>query len=162
MGQVPILTVTTASGTPSTICQSKTIARYVAAKTGLLGSTPEEGADIDSVCEAVIDILNSNSNAKDDAAKASFLSTTIPTALANFDRLLGDGYAVGGKLSQADVYIYHLATWAFSPNLWGPGNVPASDLLKANGKVAKIVATVAALPGVAAWEAGRAARNEQF
>ena len=69
--------------------------------------------------------------------------------------------AYGGKLSQADVVLYHLATHALQSNMFGnPGNDAAIQAIKASPKVGAIVAHVASLPGVAAWEAGRVGRAE--
>ena len=166
MGQVPVL-VSTAGGKPTTVCQSKAIARYLASKTGLLGASAEEAADIDSVCEAIVDLQQASGNASDDAKREAFLREKLPTTLATLEKLLGSGFAVGGKLSQADVFLYHLATWFFEPTPWTteaakPTNASAKALVHASPKVAAIVAAVKALPGVAAHEAGRAARGEAF
>ncbi len=69
---------------------------------------------------------------------------------------------MGGKLSQADIFLYHLAKWAFAPNAWGPGNAAACALIAASPKVAKIVAAVAAIPAIAAWEEARTSKGEAF
>jgi hypothetical protein len=58
--------------------------------------------------------------------------------------------------------VYHFAHYAFVPTAFGTGNAAAAEKVKASPKVASIIATVAALPGVAAWEAGREARKEPF
>ena len=102
MGQVPVL-VATVDGKKTSVCQSKTIGRYIASKTGLLGSTPEEAADIDSVCETVVDLLNASGAAKTDEEKAAFVADKLTNTLATLEGLIGSGYAVSGKLSQADV-----------------------------------------------------------
>jgi glutathione S-transferase len=161
MGQVPVLVVRNGA-TESRLCQSKTIARYIAAKTGLAGANPEQGADIDSVCETVVDLAAANNSAKTEEEKAAFLKDKLPATLATLEKLLGEGYAVGGKVSQADVVLYHLAHYLWAPSLFGPGNPAAAALVKASPKIAAIVANVAKLPGVAAWEAGREARKEPF
>lgn len=93
----------TVDGKKTSVCQSKTIGRYIASKTGLLGSTPEEAADIDSVCETVVDLLNASGAAKTDEEKAAFVADKLTNTLATLEGLIGSGYAVGGKLSQADV-----------------------------------------------------------
>ena len=54
------------------------------------------------------------------------------------------------------------AHYLWAPSLFGPGNPAASALVKASPKIAAIIANVAALPGVVAWEAGREARKEPF
>ena len=162
MDQVPVLVVKKA-GKEYRLCQSKAVARYVAGATGLAGSSAEEAADIDSVCETVVDLSNASSQAKDEDAKKKFLEETLPKALAYFEKLLGAGFSVGGKLSQADIVLYNFATHYFSPSAFNNGGNPAAAaLVSASPKVASIVATVKALPGIASWEAGRAARAEPF
>ena len=91
----------------------------------------------------------------------------LPTTLATLEKLLGEGLAVGGKLSQADIFLYHFATCFFEPNLRTseaakPFNASAKALVHASPKVKAIADAVAKIPGVAAHEAGRAARGEAF
>lgn len=161
MGQVPVLEVTK-DGKTAKLAQSKAIARYVAGVTGLLGATPELSADIDSVCELVGDISKDSGDAKTEEDKAKFMAEGLPKKLATLEALLGEGFAVGGKLSQADVFLYHLATHALGPSAFGPGNPPAQEALKASPKVGAIIRAVAANNGVAAWEAARSSRGEAF
>jgi glutathione S-transferase len=161
MGQVPVL-VSRAGAKTTSIAQSKAVARYIAKKVGLLGASDEEAADIDSVCETIVDLANANAAAKTEEEKAAFLAGKLPDTLATLEKLLGAGFSVGGRTSQADIVLYHAAHYLFAPSLFGPGNPPAAALIKASPKIAAIVAGVAALPGVVAWEAGRAARDEPF
>ena len=63
MGQVPVL-VSRAGAKTTSIAQSKAVARYIAGKVGLLGASAEEAADIDSVCETIVDLANANAAAK--------------------------------------------------------------------------------------------------
>ena len=163
MGQVPVLEVSK-GGRVHKVCQSKAVARYVAGQLGLLGASAEEAADIDSLVEVVNgDIMPASNATKTPEERAKFVAEVLPKHLATLEKLLGDKFAYGGKLSQADVVLYHLATHTHQPNPFGnPGNPEALALIRASPKVAAIVANVAALPGVAAWEAGRAARGEIF
>ena len=158
VGQVPILEAGSVK-----VWQSKAIQRYVATKTGLMGSTPEEAAVVDAVCETIVEMRDAVTAAKDDAAKAALLETKLPELIAHLERAIGgDGYAANGKLSLADVLLYHFAHYANAANAFGPGLPAAGALVAAAPKAAKILAVVAANKGVAAWEAGRAARGEQF
>ena len=106
--------------------------------------------------------MPASSAAKTPEERAKFTAEVLPKHLATLEKLVGEKFAYGGKLSQADVALYHLATHAFLPNMWSPGNAEAIAAIKASPKVGAIVAAVAAIPGVAAWEAGRAARGEVF
>ena len=158
MGQVPMLVV----GGTTKIVQSKAIARYAAAKTGLMGATPEEAADVDAFCELFADMKTAIDGAKDDDAKKALLSEKLPAMLAIVEKLAGATACVGGKLSLADVTLYHLVTHALAPSIWGPGAGDAVSAIKASPKAGAIIAAVAALPGIAAWEAARPARSEVF
>jgi glutathione S-transferase len=154
MGQIPMLEVTKGGKTVKLV-QSNAIARYVAAETGLLGGSGEEAADVDSVVELVRDLKAKCDAAKDDAGKEAFINTTTKL-LGYLEKLVGGGFAVGGKLSLADVYLYHFFTIRVAED------EKAQAVLQAHPKVAAVVAATAAVPGIAAWEAGRAARNEKF
>ena len=102
-------------------------------------------------------------DAKDDAAKAALLETKLPALIASLERNVGaEGSAVGGKLSAADVALYHFALWANAPSAFGPGLPAAGALVAAAPRLGAIVKAVAANAHVAAWEAGRAARGEAF
>jgi glutathione S-transferase len=162
MGQVPVLVVAK-GGKEHKLCQSKAIGRYVAAQLGLLGASAEEAADIDSLVEVVNgDLMPASNAAKTPEERAKFVAEALPKHLATLEKLLGDKFAYGGKLSQADVVLYHLATHTHLPTPWGAGDPATLAAIRASPKVAAIVANVAALPGVAAWEAGRPARGEVF
>jgi glutathione S-transferase len=158
LGQVPILEV---NGTK--LFQSKAIQRYIAGKTGLLGATPEEAALIDAVCESVFDMKSIISDAKDDAAKEAVAGKLADSFKALEGQLGEDGFAVGGKLSLADILLFYFATCGNASNLFNPAGCPAAiAAAKASPKVAKIIASVAANENVAKWEAGREGRNERF
>ena len=162
MGQVPVLEVTK-GGRTHKVAQSKAISRYVAGQLGLLGASAEEAADIDSLVEVVNgDLMPASNAAKTPEERAKFVAEALPKHLATLEKLLGDKFAYGGKLSYADIMLYHLATHTHLPSPWGAGDPATLAAIRASPKVAAIVANVAALPGVAAWEAGRAARGEVF
>jgi glutathione S-transferase len=157
LGQVPILE----SGDVK-IFQSKAIARFVAAKTGLMGSNAEEAALIDAVCETVFELRDAVAAAKDDAAKAA-LPAKLAGVLKGLAGVVGEaGFSVGRTLSLADLYIFYFAGTGNVPTLFGPGCADAIAACAAEPKIAAIVAAVAAIPAVAAWEAGREGRGEKF
>jgi len=90
MGQVPVLVVEK-GGKTHRVCQSKAVGRYVAGQLGLLGATPEEAADIDSLVETVYgDIVPANNNAKTPEDRAKFLAEVLPKHLATLEALVGD------------------------------------------------------------------------
>jgi hypothetical protein len=98
------------------IGQSKTIERFIAKQTGLLGSNDIEAALIDMVTEHIRDIKQAYNDAKAGkkgeelyAAKTEFITNPekLPSWISKLESTLnGDGYAIGSKLSLADVSIY--------------------------------------------------------
>jgi len=118
MERVPVLTY---NGTVQ-IGQSKTIERFVAKKFGLMGSNDVEEALIDMISEHVRDIkqkyYDARAGKKDAelaAAKEAFVNTEYPQWTAKLEKTLSgtNGFAVGGKVSLADVVIYNLVTDTF-------------------------------------------------
>lgn len=97
------------------IGQSKTIARFVANKCGFAGSSDVEGALIDMLCEHIVDIKKNYSDCKvglkDEAlseAKTKWVTEKMPEWMGKLEKCLSGtgGYAVGNKLSLADIEIY--------------------------------------------------------
>jgi glutathione S-transferase len=140
------------------IPQSKAIERYISRKTGLQGSSDEEAAQIDAVGELINDIKTKFTAVKGDAEKVeAFFNETFPQLVAYLEKYTiksGNGWIVGNKISQADVTLYHLVTVWFDASLDVAEKLPAV--------VNEVVAKVGAVPGIAAWVAGRAARAEVF
>ena len=122
MGKVPFLNV----GGDTVISQSKAIERYLAGRFDMLGSSPEEGALIDSYCEYIRDFKTTYQRVKrkedKESALVEWFEVTLPAKLGEFDVLLtrntdfqdipetiilpNKRFAVGGKLSLADIVIY--------------------------------------------------------
>ena len=122
MGKVPFLNV----GGDTIISQSKAIERYLAGRFNMMGSSPEEAALIDSYCEYIRDFKTAYQGAKrkEDrkTALVEWFEVTLPAKLWEFDVLLtrntdfqdipetiilpNKRFAVGGKLSLADIVIY--------------------------------------------------------
>lgn len=152
------LTVTE-NGDTLILPQSKAIERYIAKKTGLAGSNDFEAAQIDAVTELAADIKTKFYPIKGDAEKVeAFFKDTFLQLVGYAEKYIAqngrNGWSVGGKVSQADVALYHLFTHFFDASLNVREKLPAG--------VIAVVDKVAALPGIAAWEAGRQARREAF
>lgn len=147
-GQVPTLEVSGAAP----IAQSKAIERYLARELGIAGASSLEAARLDSVCEEVADIKSKFNAAKGDAEKrAAFLKADLPTMYGYIDAQLAA--VSSAKVTIADIYLYQLCG-TFSKN-------DAAELLAAaTPGVKAAVAKVAAIPAIAAWEAGRPDRKE--
>jgi len=120
MGKVPILS----AGPDFSLPQSKAIERYLAGKFDFMGSTPEEAAWVDAVCEHVRDINDAYRSKglfgmKDEEKKAQinkkWFGEELPTMLKKVEASLpgANGYAVGGKMSLADLVLFRLLrdTW---------------------------------------------------
>ena len=119
LGKLPFLNI--GEGVSS---QSKAIERYLAARFKMMGDTMEEGGLIDSYCEYIRDFKTAYQAVKrkenrEEALKEWF-ETTLPEKLIAFDKLLFGNtdfqnmvtppfrrrFAVGNKLSLADIVIY--------------------------------------------------------
>eukprot|EP01041_Mallomonas_annulata_P006071 gene6071-12246_t len=98
------------------IGQARTIERFVAKKMGFFGADDIEAAHVDMIAEHIRDIKQFYSQAKagkkDDElaeAKAKFMSEKFPEWMAKLEKCLGSsGFAVGNKMSLADVVINEL------------------------------------------------------
>jgi glutathione S-transferase len=95
--------------------QSKAIQRYLSTQFGMMGSTAVEGAQIDALCEAVIDFKGDYTKAKGTqgeeekkAAVEKFFAETLPNSLKLVEKTLsGSGpWLVGTKVSLADIIYY--------------------------------------------------------
>jgi len=99
-----------------TIFQSKAIERYIANRYMLMGGDLEDSAVIDSYCECLRDFKTAYHNEKKKPDKETAMNKWFNELLVNklevFDSIISNkgsdmsGYAVGGKLSLADVSIY--------------------------------------------------------
>jgi len=121
MGKVPVLE----AGADFALPQSKAIERYLAAKFGMMGSTVEEAAWVDAVAEHIRDINTAYSQKgtffmKDQEKKkeieSKWLGEELPVMLGKLEKSLPgvDGFAVGSKLSYADVLIFRLLKDTYS------------------------------------------------
>ncbi|XP_078659356.1 hematopoietic prostaglandin D synthase-like [Branchiostoma floridae x Branchiostoma belcheri] len=146
MGQMPVLGVD-----GQMMCQSLAIARYVARENGLCGKTSWEEAQADMfVCGAddlltkLITVRFEKDEAKKEEGKKE-LATYVPNFLANYEKLCGpDGYLVGTSLTYADLAFFNVM----------------HDILQVTSldkypRLARVVESVTAHTGVAAWLAKR-------
>jgi len=133
-GQVPLLEMDGVS-----IVQSHSIARYLARKHNLYGSSNEEAAKIDQVLDGFIDLRNrfflvrEASPAEKDAKMEEFKTKTVPHWFGLFEKVLereGTGYFVGSKATLADLQGLNLL-WNFE-NAVAPGCLASFPLLKAH------------------------------
>ena len=189
LGRLPILNVTT-DGVTTSVGQSKGIYQYVASVTGLLGSTPLEGAQIITFAEHMTEMnlffsktvpygtvptdeafvtLFDDATATDYTGVADGKNSSKRNILwyaSRMEHIVGkDGFAVGGKLSLADVLIFS----RFGECLPEAGNEKVAKtsrepfgslertqkLLAQLPNLSKIVATVANHPNVVKWLAMR-------
>ena len=194
LGRLPVLDVTV-DGKTSTIGQSKGIYTYIASTHNLFGSTPLETAQIvafdahmtelgaaysklvpwgSTPSDEILATLFDDATANDltgpaDGSKAS--SRNIRWFAGRMEALVGaDGFAVGGKLSLADVLIFarfgdclpEAGHEKVAKHMREPfGSLERTQkLLAAHPRLAKIVANVAANAGVQKWLAMRA--NNSF
>lgn len=151
------------------ISQSKAIERFLATKFDMMGSTSLEAAKIDSLCECVRDFkdmyqkVRSASADEKDEAKSKFFNETLVERLVAFNKIVAISssspkqdnvfsftdseklYAVGNKLSLADIIIYTFLVDFFDDKELIQKAYESCDKLKA------IVHTVSKLEGVKKW-----------
>jgi len=103
------------------IVQSGAIIRYIARTRGLAGKNDYELAQIDSIHEGVMDLVNkvrtagSVDESKKDEARKNIFEKVIPKYLTSFENLLkknngGKGFFVGDSISYADLAVWN---WVF-------------------------------------------------
>lgn len=149
-GQLPILEIDGVR-----ICQSNTIARYLANKYGLAGKTELEKARADMIVDCSEDVTKEISKlivekdeAKRNELKQKLENELLPNYFAKFEALLkenknGDGYFVGDSMTWADITIANGSSWI---NLLELGN-PADK----HPKLKALVERVESHPKIAAW-----------
>ena len=100
----------------TSIGQSKSMERFLAKKLGFAGANEIEEAQIDQISEHVRDIRTKYADARVgktgdelEAAKATFIAEALPVWMEKLEKTLpGTNFAVGDKMSLADVYIQQL------------------------------------------------------
>eukprot|EP00457_Paulinella_chromatophora_P011363 gb/GEZN01011498.1/.p1 GENE.gb/GEZN01011498.1/~~gb/GEZN01011498.1/.p1 ORF type:complete len:253 (+),score=55.24 gb/GEZN01011498.1/:55-813(+) len=124
-GRLPLLSVD-----DTAIGQSGPISRYLAKKYGWFGSSLEDEAEIDNLCECIKEIMDLwrkcwpyGAKLSDEDKKKAFdtffdtpaehkddrSNRQLPWILQNIEEMVGDdGFSFGGSPSLADVYLYNL------------------------------------------------------
>jgi len=147
MGRVPILTVDGA-----TIGQSKTIGRFLAKRVGMAGANEVEEATVDMIGEHIRDIKDNYGKAKGalkDAelkeAKAKWVGEVLPVEMAKLEQTFGSaGFAVGSKMSFADIEVFSLLCDYFDADLLPAAAASISACPKISASVAAVTAASAA------------------
>lgn len=157
-GQLPLLEV---EGV--TICQSQTIARFLARKFGLAGKTDIDQARADMIVDCIADTIKPVLKflfQADEACKAErrkkFLEEHLPKSLAGLEKMLkenkgGDGFFVGDSLTWADI-----AFFAMSEAM---AVVKADTQIDIYPKLKALREKVSKVPKIAAWLAKRPKTN---
>merc|ERR1712215_438485 len=152
LGQLPVLEV---NGV--TIAQSMAIARYLARRFGLAGSTDLDAAEADQAVDAITDLLSNftplmrvQDPEKKEEIKKKLQTETMPNWLKMMEALLktkgGDHFA-GNQLTWADIAVYH-SLEMFKGRLREPNLQECPNLQK-------LVETVKNLPNIKKWEETR-------
>jgi glutathione S-transferase len=161
MGKVPFLNVG-----DGVISQSKAIERYLAHRFKIMGETFEEGALIDSYCEYIRDFKTAYQAVKRkenrEEAMKEWFGLTLPQKLVEFDKLIYENidfqnmitplprqFAVGNKLSLADIVIYSFLTDFFDDKESVRSACSNCNVLKA------IVKDVGEIPQIKKWVENR-------
>merc|ERR1712128_118552 len=106
-GQIPVLHYK-----GQVICQSISIARFLAAEFGLGGRNNLESAQADEIVDAVSDLQTAMSKmvfGKDEKGFQNVLDNVYPAGLANLEKMLvsrGGQYFVGNNLTWADLVVF--------------------------------------------------------
>jgi glutathione S-transferase len=154
-GQVPVLE---ADGGLK-LCQSNSIARYLARKFHLAGKTDEDQARADMVVDCfedtmkpVVTFLFESDETRMETLKKKALEEQLPTSLAGLEGLLkanhgGDGFFVGTELTWADLGFIVFVGWLSMAG--------ADTQLAKYPKLTALRERVEKVPKVAAWLAKR-------
>jgi len=149
-GQIPVLEVDGVK-----LCQSKTIARYLAGEFGLAGETVIDRARVDMIVECGEDVLKpaaafvfEKDPAKQAELKDKFIKETLSAALRSFEKLLidnkgGDSYFVGDKMTLADIAVTNLCSWLSSMDIEVPLDIAP--------KLKALTERVESTPKIAEW-----------
>merc|ERR1719270_2338491 len=148
MGQLPLLEV---DGV--VLCQSMTIARYLARRYNLAGKDDIAAAEADQVidaCDDLVTIFSASRKATDESQKAEILKElrekTVPSWLEMMEKLLvskGGEYFAGGQLTWADLMIFNVQEYLDSKF----PEIKITDYKNLN----KLVEKVKNLPRIQKW-----------
>merc|ERR1719265_2890410 len=159
LGKVPYLDVDGAK-----FGQSKAIERYLAKQFGMFGANDLEGAQIDQLCESIIDFKNAYTKAKGTtgteeekkAAVDKFFAEGLPDNIKLAEKSLPAGasgpWLVGSKVSLADVVFYQFLA---APNGFFDNVDGAKAAFQACPRVKAAMEAVDAIPELKTYLANR-------
>lgn len=152
MGKLPILRVCE-NGNTTDISQSKAIERFISKRYGLMGTNLLEEARIDAVCECIRDIKERYQKIRtgNESEKLNYFQVVLPTEFSDLVKVLDSDtkYAIGNKISLADVSIYCLITQFYD-------NKDALKNIAANiAKIRDIIIKVASRPEIRVYLSDR-------
>ena len=129
--------------------QSLSIARYLARKFDLAGRDELEQAKVDAVVDCIADFQNEGvravfSSTDKETSIKKFKEVDIPLHVGRIEKIIGlyglSGFAVGGALTWADLYLYDVtkAALALEPSALdnAPGISASLKSVEANEKLA--------------------------
>ena len=138
----------------SPLPQSLAIARYLAKKFGFAGKDELEQAKADAIADSICDFQNDwvkavFFSADKEAAIKKFKEVDSPLHLGRIEKLISlygsNGFAVGGALTWADLYLYDVARAAVALESTAldkfPGVTGSQKSVEANEKLAAYLAS---------------------
>ena len=138
-----------------TICQSKSIERFLSRKFNLMGSNDIEMAKIDSICECIRDFKTAYQtvrklpdNEKKDGMYKWF-NETLPKKMEDLEILVNHTYSIGNKVSLSDVTLYSFIR-EFFDNKEG-----ALNAIKKTPNIASVVKNIENLNSIKEWVKNR-------
>ncbi len=141
------------------IPQSKSIERFLAKKFDLYGDNDIHEAQIDSLCEYIRDFKTEYQSYRkyDDNEREvqmnKWFQQVLPTKLIMFEELISFKYAIGNKLSLADIIIYSFITQFFD------NQEAVNKSIEDCPKIKSIVQTVQELVSIKNWIKNRPATS---
>jgi len=158
-GQIPLLEVD-----GIVLCQSKTIARYLARKFNLAGETELDQARADMIVDCIQDAIEPTiifrrlaEGAAKVEMKTKYVGEQLPVSLLALEKLLkenngGDGYFVGEKLTWVDLALIDTVHWL-------QAIVEAGDDVAKYPKLHALQQRVENIPAIAEYLAKRPKRD---
>merc|ERR1711892_26647 len=146
-GQLPILKYN-----GELLCQSMTIARFLASEFGLAGRNDVEKSQADEIVDAINDLfdgrralLKETDEDKKSVMRSKLLNETLPTGLAQLEARLverGGQYFVGNNLTWADLHLHCLV------NILRKNH---AELLDGCPCIKNLIERIEELPNISKW-----------
>merc|ERR1711976_57481 len=152
-GQVPVL-----EHNGEMMCQSMTIARFVAREFGLAGETNLEAAQVDEIVDVITDFQNALYDVfftKDEELKKEkkkkVYEETIPTSLKNLEKKVeqrGGDFFIGKKVTWAEMHFFQIIDALIA-------EPESKEILEPYPKLKNLFESVQKIPNVAKYLKGR-------